>query len=299
MAHHQTRKRGPRPGARGVARPEGARPSALRPSAPREQGEPRAVGAVGRLERGPRQEVRTCVGCGQQGEASAMVRLVLAPASEGEPPAGEPAQTVVVDAKGGRFGRGAHVHPLRACLERAQKGLSRSFRGRIVVEPAGLAEAIQVAYARRLSGLLGGGVRAGLVAIGTDAVVESLRAGSANLVLVAADASAAAQRGEIAGAIGAGRALVLWDRARLAAALGRISSMARDGVAVASVLDPRLARAVREAWVAMNVGSNVKAEATADVTVPPGGEAAVDVPDGASKVSSEVGSSVEGSESAE
>ena len=60
--------------------------------------------------------------------------------------------------------------------------------------------------------------------------------------------------------------------------------MARDGVAVASVLDPRLGRAVREAWVAMNV--------TSDGGSP---DAAPAAGDGAS----EVGSSVEGSESAE
>ncbi|MBL8714613.1 MAG: YlxR family protein [Myxococcales bacterium] len=215
-----------------------------------------------------RVELRTCVGCGEQGEASRLVRLVLA--GEGAPieaeaeaapataeSASKAAATVVVDAKGGRFGRGAHVHPLRACLERAQKGLSRSFRCKVTVQPAELAEAIQVAYARRIVGLVGGGVRAGLVVIGTDAVVESIRANRAMLVLVAADAAAASQRGEIAGAIGAGKALVLWDRARLAAALGRASSMAREGVAVASVLDPRLARAVRESWVAMNVTSEV------------------------------------------
>lgn len=218
-----------------------------------------------------RVELRTCVGCGEQGEASRMVRLVLAgedapiasevetaPEAPPEAPEGtNKTATVVVDAKGGRFGRGAHVHPLRACLERAQKGLSRSFRCKVTVVPAELAEAIQVAYARRIVGLLGGGVRAGLVVIGTDAVVESIRANRAMLVLVAADAVAASQRGEIAGAIGAGKALVLWDRARLAAALGRASSMAREGVAVASVLDPRLARAVRESWVAMNVTSEV------------------------------------------
>lgn len=224
VAHQQSRKRGPRPGGRGGARPplgERPAPRASGWAAPSADGggteAGRAVGAVGRLERGPRREVRTCVGCGQQGDASAMVRLVLAPAA-GEAAGEDQGQTVVVDAKGGKFGRGAHVHPLRACLDRVQKGLSRSFRGRIVVEPAALAEAIQVAYTRRLAGLLGGGVRAGLVAIGTDAVVESLRASSTTLVLVAADASAAAHRGEIAGAIGAGRSLVLWDRARLAAA---------------------------------------------------------------------------------
>ena len=59
--------------------------------------------------------MRTCVGCGERVEiprsespSSVLVRLVLGPGGE-----------VAVDAAGGGFGRGAHVHPRPGCVEKA------------------------------------------------------------------------------------------------------------------------------------------------------------------------------------
>ena len=197
---------------------------------------------------------RTCVGCGQREDGEALVRLVLAVEST---ELGDGA-SVVVDAKGGAFGRGAHVHPSLACLDKAERGLSRAFRCKVVAPGAALAEAVAVAYTRRLAGLLGGGARAGLIAIGTDAVTDALREGRAGLLIVAGDAAAAAQRVDIARAIGEGRSLALWDRRQLALALGRSSAAAREGVAVAGILDRGLAHAIRAAWLAATVRPDVR-----------------------------------------
>lgn len=183
---------------------------------------------------------RTCVGCGKRNPTDVLVRLVL----------DEVAGGVVPDAKGGAFGRGAHVHASPTCLEQAcKKGLPRAFKREIKADPAGLAKAIADAFQRRLDGLVAGGNRAGLVAIGTDAVLEALRSRSAVLVLVAADAAAAASRSEVQRALGDGRALVFGDRMRLAAAVGRRGDAAREGVAVLAVTGESLAAEIKRAWL--------------------------------------------------
>jgi predicted RNA-binding protein YlxR (DUF448 family) len=183
---------------------------------------------------------RTCVGCGKRNPADVLVRLVLDEVSSG----------VVPDAKGGGFGRGAHVHASPTCLEVAcKKGLPRAFKREVKADPAALALAIREAFGRRIDGLLSGGNRAGLVAVGTDAVLDALRGGSARVVLVAADAAAAASRMEVQRALGEGRALVFGDRMRLAAAVGRRGDAAREGVAVLAVTGDSLAAEIKRAWL--------------------------------------------------
>jgi predicted RNA-binding protein YlxR (DUF448 family)/ribosomal protein L30E len=184
---------------------------------------------------------RTCVGCGKRNPADALVRLVL----------NEAESTVVVDAKGGSFGRGAHVHADRACLEgAAKKGLPRAFKREMRVDVDAVLEQIGLAYDRRIEGLLSGGVRGGHIVFGTDKVVEALRMGTAKLVVLAADARTAAERNEVRQATGEGRALVLrGDRMRLAAALGRHGDAAREGVAICAVTSEPLAAEVRRAWL--------------------------------------------------
>jgi hypothetical protein len=61
--------------------------------------------------------VRTCVGCGEKGPSSALVRLGGA---GGRVTAGRP----------GKGGRGAWIHPADACLDRAVKrrAFARAFR---------------------------------------------------------------------------------------------------------------------------------------------------------------------------
>ncbi|OYN88239.1 DNA-binding protein [Parenemella sanctibonifatiensis] len=53
--------------------------------------------------------MRTCVGCRQRSEKSALIRLVWDPA----------AAQVVVDPDKTLPGRGAHLHPTSRCLEQA------------------------------------------------------------------------------------------------------------------------------------------------------------------------------------
>ncbi len=186
-----------------------------------------------------RESERTCVGCGKRNPAEELVRVVLADHS------------VVPDAKGGSFGRGAHVHASRSCFEVAcKKGFPRAFKREIRADVASLATAIADAYDRRIDGLLSGGLRGGHVIYGTDKVVEGLRTGEARLVLLAADAAAAAERNEVRIATGEGRALVLHgDRMRLAAALGRHGDAARQGVAVCAVTSEQLGAEVRKCWL--------------------------------------------------
>ncbi len=184
---------------------------------------------------------RTCVGCAKRNPASSLVRLVL----------NEADGTVVADAKGGSFGRGAHVHANRACLElAAKKGLPRAFKREMRVDVDAVLRQIGDAFERRIEGLLSGGVRGGHVVYGTDKVVDALRAGEARVVLLAADARTAAARNEVKMATGEGMVLVLrGDRMRLAGALGRHGDVAREGVAICAVTSEPLAAEVRRAWL--------------------------------------------------
>jgi predicted RNA-binding protein YlxR (DUF448 family) len=189
----------------------------------------------------PKSSERTCVGCGKKAAPDALVRLVL----------NEADSSVVADAKGGSFGRGAHVHNSRACLEAAaKKGLPRAFKREMKVNVDALSAQIAGAYNRRIDGLLSGGVRGGHVVYGTDKVVDAIRNGTAKLVLLAADARTAADRNEVRAMTGEGRALVLaGDRMRLASALGRHGDQAREGVAICAVTSDPLAAEVRRAWL--------------------------------------------------
>lgn len=106
---------------------------------------------------------RTCVGCGKRSPADVLVRLVLDEVSGG----------VVPDAKGGSFGRGAHVHASPSCLELAcKKGLPRAFKRDIKATPQALAGAIAEAFGRRLDGLLSGGKRSGSCSSGPTRCVK-------------------------------------------------------------------------------------------------------------------------------
>lgn len=199
---------------------------------------------------------RTCVGCGKRAPADVLVRLVLADASSA---AGGSAR-VVPDAKGGSFGRGAHVHVSAGCLGQAsRRGLSRAFKREVRAEVSALANDIRQAFERRLEGLLSGGVRAGLVVAGADPVVDALREGRAVLVVVAGDAAAAASRGEVQRAVAEGRALVYGDRVRLAEAIGRSGDRTREGVAILAVCDHALATEVRRAWLCAGSAANAGA----------------------------------------
>jgi hypothetical protein len=104
---------------------------------------------------------------------------------------------------------------------------------------------------RRIAGLLLGARRSGALAVGADASVDVLTAGSregsgedeggAPLVVVASDAGVVTSRGPIASAITSGRAIAWKTKSVLGELLGR------QEVAVCVVTDHAIARALREA----------------------------------------------------
>jgi hypothetical protein len=150
---------------------------------------------------------RTCVGCGLRDAASSMVRLVVA---EDE---------VVFDLAGGAFGRGAHLHPRPECIEKAPRGLARTFKRDPKVGANELAVRLSAACDRRMSGLMLAARRTNALAVGADASLEAIRRG-APLAVVAVDAGKIAQTLEVQGAVAEGRAIAWKVKKELGALLG-------------------------------------------------------------------------------
>jgi predicted RNA-binding protein YlxR (DUF448 family) len=180
----------------------------------------------------PSKHERTCVGCAKKGAPEAMVRLVAGVNGE-----------VAVDAAGGAFGRGAHVHPFGDCIERACRGgLSRAFKRDIKQDPKALRASIREAYLRRAVGMLMGARRAGHLVLGADAVRD---AKNASLVLLAADAGTIAARFERE--IASGRAVAFGTKAELGELFGTgetaVLAVCHQGVARALLDVLSIARA--------------------------------------------------------
>ena len=163
----------------------------------------------GPIARGPR---RRCVGCGATDVYSdELIRLVLGPDGE-----------IVVDLAGRTHGRGAWVHTRMNCLEKAApRGLSKSFKVSVKTRAVDLASRLADAASRRLAGLLVSANRAGCVIAGADAVGRALDVGSAQCVVVAEDARAAAQAPGVARAGAAGKAVVWGTKEEIGDVLGR------------------------------------------------------------------------------
>lgn len=177
---------------------------------------------------------RTCVGCQTAQAADSpqgpqpLVRLVLGD------------ESIVVDAAGGAFGRGVHVHPTPACLEKAARGgLARSLRTAIKITASELAELIRDAYARRATGLLVAARRQHKVAVGADASGVALDATPDAVAVVATDAAHAASLTQVQVAVKEGRAVVWLNRAELGAVFNR------EEVAVCVVTDRRIGDELR------------------------------------------------------
>ncbi len=66
---------------------------------------------------------RTCIACRQEAGKRSFIRIVRTPA-----------QRVIVDETGRANGRGAYLHPLRACWEKALKGAT--IRNALKITPA-------------------------------------------------------------------------------------------------------------------------------------------------------------------
>jgi predicted RNA-binding protein YlxR (DUF448 family)/ribosomal protein L7Ae-like RNA K-turn-binding protein len=191
--------------------------------------------------------LRTCVGCGEHidvvASEDAVIRLILGPDG-----------AIAIDPKGGGFGRGAHVHARRTCVERAAKsGLLRATKGRAhLISEAGeaekpdanaaqvgpstvlsadsLARAIQRSMDRRVEGLITAAVRSRQVAAGSDAVTGACHRGEAELVVVACDAAAAADLTEVRRAVAEGRA-VAWGTKQALGALLHPGKRAQGAIA--------------------------------------------------------------------
>jgi predicted RNA-binding protein YlxR (DUF448 family)/ribosomal protein L7Ae-like RNA K-turn-binding protein len=194
---------------------------------------------------------RTCVGCGERADvnsAADLVRLIIGPNGE-----------IAVDARGGGFGRGAHVHARPECMRRAvERGFSRSAKARIHTiqiddaEPAGvplsvrsLAIAIQHAIERRIEGLLVSASRSKWLVLGSDAVKYASQRGEAELVVVATDAAAAAELTAVRIAVTEGRAVAWGSKERLGALLLR--GKAGSGLAVLAITSRSIAGSLRDA----------------------------------------------------
>lgn len=190
---------------------------------------------------------RTCVGCGAKVAREArvdagLVRLVLGPDG-----------AIAVDAADSGFGRGAHVHGTAACVEKAARaGLPRVTRrseltivdddGPAPLRPASLAKAIRLAMERRLAGLFASARRSRELSMGSESTQAALAKGQGALVVVAKDAAAAAELGEVRRAIADGLA-VAWGSKSI---LGRVTGSPSD-VGVVVFLSERFAREVRAA----------------------------------------------------
>ncbi len=170
---------------------------------------------------------RSCVGCGEPvaRDEHEVVRLVL-----------DDAGGAHVDLRGRSFGRGAWVHTLPACLERAAKvGLSRSFRTHVAVNALDLVRALQAATHQRVEALLKTGARSRKMVMGASAVADAFEHQRAHAVIIATDARAAASSREVALAVVEGRALVWGTKDQL----GKIAG--RTEVGVIAVVDRELA----------------------------------------------------------
>jgi predicted RNA-binding protein YlxR (DUF448 family)/ribosomal protein L7Ae-like RNA K-turn-binding protein len=174
---------------------------------------------------------RTCVGCRTAEPAGGLVRLVLDP--EGD---------LLVDSKGGSFGRGAWLHARPDCVRKGVPGgVARTLRASVKATPEVVSERLRVAGRRRLEGLLSAAMGAKKLAVGSGAVEEAATHGEVRLVLVACDARAAASSNAVLSLIEKGRGLPLLTKTELGALFGRAE------VGVAGVLDEGLAVSLREA----------------------------------------------------
>ena len=126
--------------------------------------------------RGPR---RTCVACREEADRDELVRLVLSPDGE-----------VVVDYRAKLPGRGAWVHPTRACvgtLERQPGRLERPLGGKIA--KAALLEQLMARTREALLDGLSMAAAAGALIGGHDVLEQALREQRVDEVVIAEDAS--------------------------------------------------------------------------------------------------------------
>lgn len=209
------------------------------------------------------QAERTCVGCRRVDSPDALLRVVLAPPgflpSPADPapahPTAVPSEsgdgeakksrdehelgTLVVDTSAKLPGRGAWVCPSVKCFRTALKkgGFARSFKAPVRADADELVEMARVQLRKRLDGLIVAAKRARAVAVGTDAVRDSLSDPwrRPDTLLVAGDAAGRREElTEIAARLGS-RCAVFGDKTWL----GRLFDRAEVGII--AVLDEGIA----------------------------------------------------------
>lgn len=179
------------------------------------------------------ESVRTCVGCKQRDEREALLRLVLA---------GDPLE-VVPDVRRGGAGRGASVHPRRACLDAAVKSgaLRRAFKRELSTDSGQLAKWAREQYERRIDGLIVSATGGGQAVAGTERVREAMARKKISMLIVASDAAESRNDVLEAGRRLGGSCLVHANKSHLGRLLGR------DEIAIVAVTDPAIAHALDEA----------------------------------------------------
>ena len=129
---------------------------------------------------------RTCVACRLHGERDELVRVVVGPE-----------QGLALDPRAVKSGRGAWVHPTKACVatmvKRHAAERSLKIEARRDLDAAALLSELRAAVAQRITSLLLVASRTKVLAIGAEAVDTAVAKGQAHLVLVAKDAGANAR----------------------------------------------------------------------------------------------------------
>lgn len=177
----------------------------------------------------PEGSVRTCVACRQKGERDDLVRWVAA--EDGR---------VALDPRATRAGRGAWVHPTRACLAAMVKrhAAERALKvdAQRDLDAQALLAQLRAALVQKVTSLLVVSSRTRTLAIGAEAVAAMLEKGRARCVLVAKDAGDHTLRA-LTDAPGRGgpRVLRYGDKATLGALFDR------GEIALVALLDFRIA----------------------------------------------------------
>lgn len=173
------------------------------------------------------------MGCRQRAERGALLRLVLA----GDPP------EVVPDVRRGGAGRGASVHPKRACLDAAVKSgaIRRAFKRELATDSAKIAAWAREQYRRRIDGLIVAASRSGQAVAGAERVREAIASRKVCMLIVADDAAESSDEVRDAASRLGGSCLVYADKSHL----GRLFN--RELIAVVAVTDPAIAHALDEA----------------------------------------------------
>lgn len=127
---------------------------------------------------------RKCILSGEHGPREGLIRLALGPDGEVLPDLGAKAP-----------GRGAWISPDRQLIEtavakgRLRGALARAFKGAPIEVPADLVDRIEQGLKRRALDRLGLEMRTGNLMLGSDRILDKIRAGRVHLLLHAADAS--------------------------------------------------------------------------------------------------------------